>query len=130
MIIWLTEDAQDNWDNFTWDPVKTDDSKKKNYLDDGRDIQAIITGVPSFSVPKEFVEKITIREKLTFPAKEGIYRHDDATLVIKRVGAIAFGDNKGCELSIGAPNVDTLMTIYTLVRQNKLAPDDDWGEAG
>ena len=89
------------------------------------------------SFPEELVEKVTLKDRIHRGFRiEGIYRHEGATLMVKtesRVHSEMMADRiereEWQEISVVAPNVEKLKAIYTLVRQSKLAPEENWDDA-
>ena len=88
-------------------------------------------------VPKEMVEKFTFEERISSNLRaEGIYRHGGAEMLIKIVAEVHDDSSiyPGTDLkweilqkiSISAPSVASLKEIYTLMRQGKLSPVENW----
>ena len=88
------------------------------------------------NIPEELIEKVTLKNRIHRGFRvEGIYRHEGATLMVRtesRVHSEMMANSIECEewqeISVAAPNVEKLKTIYTLVRQSKLAPEENWDD--
>lgn len=80
---------------------------------------------PFPSIPQDSIECITIRTSIEGASNfraEGIYRHEGAELVVKT----DWNKKYFQALFITAPSVDIARKILTLVRQGKLAPNENW----
>lgn len=114
--------------------VETNRNTGKKYISVYGDVFDPTEDVPS--VPINLIEKVTLRDCIYRGLRtEGIYRHEGAEMVVKtrvRVHSEMMADTiereESQEVSISAPSVDVLKMIYTLVRQGKLAPQENWEE--
>ncbi|OGZ35183.1 MAG: hypothetical protein A2V60_02085 [Candidatus Portnoybacteria bacterium RIFCSPHIGHO2_01_FULL_39_19] len=86
-------------------------------------------------IPEELIEKVTVKDYRIYRGfrTEGIYRHEGATLMLKTFSEVHgsfMGDHVERDdhqsISISAPSVKALKAIYTIVRQGKLEPEEDW----
>lgn len=87
-------------------------------------------------IPEELIEKVTLQDRIYRGFRfEGIYRHEGATLLIKtrvncekvytRDSEYAYRE-EWQDISASAPSAEELKAIYTLVRQGKISPDENW----
>ncbi|MDP2930693.1 MAG: hypothetical protein Q8N56_03770 [bacterium] len=113
--------------------VKTDGDSGRKYISVYEDPSNPASEIPS--IPEELIEKVTIKDYHIYQGfrTEGIYRHEGAVLMLK-IHIEIERDFKGGgmerlewqDVSISAPSVETLKAIYTMVRQGKLKPEEDW----
>lgn len=86
---------------------------------------------PTINIPEclgELTEKVTAQESIFngFRA-DGVYRHNGATLVATT--EISHPSNHFYQkVNISGPSVEMVKTIYSLFRQGKLAPEENWEE--
>ena len=80
-------------------------------------------------IPVNLIEKVTLREIIfTGLRTEGVYRLNGAEMVI-RTTPLNGEYNGYCQsIHASAPSVESLKKIYTLVRQGKLDPGENWEE--
>jgi len=101
--------------------LHVDNLSGKKYVFD-----TVHVGDPTSTIPEalnELVEQVTVRETIhTGFRYDGIYRVDDAVLTASHTG-----DSQ--ELRISGPSVESVNTIYSLFRQDKLQPEENWGNA-
>ena len=112
--------------------VDTNDDTGKKYLSIYEEELDPLLGI----IPEEIVERVTMKEKIYRNFRpEGIYHHEGAELVVKTEVMIhsniyvkKIERDEYQDLSISGPSVKVVKTIYSLVRQKKLDPDENWGE--
>lgn len=126
MFFWLKEGAESKLDAKELS-IKTHRTGTK-YVDVYGGIDEPIVGVPS--IPKELIERITLKDSIHRGFRtEGVYRHNGATLVVKGSSYWSGLDKIECQdITAGASTISALVAIYTLVRQGKLSPEENWGE--
>lgn len=111
--------------------VETHENSGKKYIDARCDNPIDPTFVFP-NIPRELIEKITLKGRIDVSFRaEGIYRHDDAVLLLETHSWVERSDDDLVsttwqDVSVSAPSIEKLKTIYSLVRQGKLQPEDDW----
>ncbi|OGZ32235.1 MAG: hypothetical protein A3H02_00840 [Candidatus Niyogibacteria bacterium RIFCSPLOWO2_12_FULL_41_13] len=114
--------------------VKTHSNSGKKYLNIYEDV--FDPTMDALNIPEELIEKVTLRDRIYRGFRmEGIYRNEGATLMVKTEGRTR-SDMMGNyieheewqDISVAAPNLEKLRIIYTLVRQNKLSPEENWDD--
>jgi hypothetical protein len=88
------------------------------------------------AIPEDIIDFVTIEETLEAERylPQGVYRHDGAELVAKNDVSIYpsfFGKGEnivthGQKVSIVSPTIRKAFVIYTLFRQGKLSPEENW----
>jgi hypothetical protein len=113
--------------------VETHRNSGKKYIV----IEDAIDPASNVNVPEGLIERVTLKEIIYRGLRaEGIYRHRDATLRVKTGRSVDPGTvedriqrEEWQEISVAAPNVEQLKTIYTLVRQKRLPPEENWDDS-
>ncbi|XOU93865.1 MAG: hypothetical protein ACNFW9_03390 [Candidatus Kerfeldbacteria bacterium] len=86
-------------------------------------------------IPEEFIEEITIQDHQIDNENctriEGIYRHEGAVLQCHLQIILTNNGMNECArdimvISITAPNLKSLQTIYTQFRLGKIEPEENW----
>lgn len=140
MYIWLNDGAEEEIEALKEEGrlgdvrVDTAHSSGKKYLSVYGNIFSPTVGV--LDVPEELIERVTFQDRIYRGLRtEGVYHHEDATLLVKtevRVHSEMMADRiereEWQDISVSAPNMEKLRAIYTLVRQGKLSPDENWGD--
>lgn len=140
MYIWLKDDAEAELDKLKEQGllenthVQTKRGTGKKYITIHDDPMDPTSDDVSFLAP--LTEKVTFKSTIHRGFRtDGIYRHEGATLLVRtqiRVHSELMCHNiereVSQEISILAPSVEKLKAIYTLVRQGKLAPEENWGD--
>ncbi|MDP2860186.1 MAG: hypothetical protein Q8N98_00565 [bacterium] len=114
--------------------VKADTSRNagRKYISIYGDVFDPTTDVPN--IPDELIEKVTYKDRIYRGFRtEGVYRHEGAEMVVKtevKVHSEMMADTiereEYQEINVSAPSIEALKAIYTLVRQGKLAPEENW----
>ncbi len=115
--------------------VNTCRNSRRKYVNVYEDVFDPAAEIPN--IPEELIERVTLKDNIYRGfCVEGVYRHEGATLLVRNKSE-AYRDGMGDyavreelqRISVSAPNVEKLKVIYTLVRQRKLAPEENWGDA-
>lgn len=124
MFLWLKESAEKKLDPKEW-CIRTHRTGAK-YVEVSGAVDEFIVGIPS--IPQEFIERVTLKDTIYRGSRnEGVYRHNGATLVVKSSTYFSAFDQVACQdITVGAPTICALVAIYTLVRQGKLLPEENW----
>ena len=112
--------------------VETHRNSGKKYIATYEDAFDPTADVPN--IPDELIEKVTLKDRIYRGLRtEGVYRHEGAVLLVKsrvEVHSEMMADKiereEWQDISVSAPNAAVLKAIYTLVRQGKLAPEENW----
>ena len=108
--------------------VEIDRPTGKKYVEVHGDVFFPTTEIPYIS--SDLIERVTFKDVIWRGLKtEGIYRHRGAELVVKtgpRHNPTPSEPGEIQEIAVSAPNLESLREIYTLVRQGKLAPEENW----
>jgi hypothetical protein len=140
MYIWLKNGAEEQLATLKEQGL-LGDIRVETHRNSGKKYVTVYEDVfdPASNVnfPEELIEKVTLKDRIHRGFRvEGIYRHEGATLMVKtgsRVHSEMMADHiereEWQEISVAAPNVEKLKSIYTLVRQSKLAPEENWDDA-
>ncbi len=79
------------------------------------------------TIPEKFIAKVTSRERILRNfCREGIYEYEGVTLMVRN--DFSHGHHVQ-EIRMHGPSLKSLKAIYTLVRQDKLTPTENWGES-
>jgi hypothetical protein len=82
-------------------------------------------------VPPGMIERFTVKDNIYQGLRqEGLYYLPSGAkmLLFTLVYYSDFGANRYQEISASAPSIDALREIYTLVRQEKICPIEDWDD--
>jgi hypothetical protein len=81
---------------------------------------------PPLDVPQDLIECVTLREGeiLGYLRRQGVYKRDGSRLVLETHQYTKGGYFQNMEGS--GPTIASLMELYSLVRQGKLWPEEDW----
>jgi len=101
----------------------------KKYVSIKCDLMDVTITLPT--IPDSSIERVTAKdviEQYRGFRQEGIYRYKGAVLVVKTKsnGQAGMDRQEWQEVNVSAPTVVILREIYTLVRQGKLSPDENW----
>jgi len=128
MYIWLKDGAEERLRVC----VETDRSTGKKYIPCHGD--PFVFPEYLHNIPADLIERVTFKERIYRGLRtDGIYRHEGAELVATtevrvhpemETGRIQREEWQGIMAS--APTIATLKTIYTLFRQGKLQPAENW----
>ena len=83
----------------------------------------------TLAIPQDVIDKVTYTDKIYADLRQqGIYRHRGGEMVVNTM----YDHSDEChyeyqEIGISAPSLEVLKEIYTLVRQRKLEPEENWG---
>ena len=136
MYLWLKEDGAEGLEALKekgllgWDfRPETHRGTGKKFLGVYEDLDPILE-----VVPEEIVGRVTMKEQIYRNFRsEGVYRHEGAELTVKtdlRIHSESTATNiereEYQEISVSGPSVRAAKTIFTLVRQGKLLPEENW----
>lgn len=81
-------------------------------------------------VLSELVERVTVKERIFRGFRvEGVYRHNGATLTVRtETRSLEYLQEVWQWVNISSPSVEAAKAIYSLLRQGKLTPDENWEE--
>ena len=136
MFIWLKDGAGEKLADLKKQgllgdvKVETNRDTGKKYVPIYGDVFDPAAAVPI--IPTDLIERVTLQDRIHRGLRtEGVYRHDGAELVLKtdisfNSGPFDEEDREYQNVNVSAPSVKLLKEIYTLVRQGKLAPEENW----
>lgn len=139
MFIWLKKGAEENLvalkeQEILWDvKVETDRGTGKRYIHVYEDVFDPATEIPD--IPTDLIERVTLKDVIYRGLRtEGVYHCGVGTVMVVKtevkIHSEMMADTIEREefqrISISAPSVEALKSIYTLVRQGKLAPEENW----
>jgi len=113
--------------------VEKDKESSKSYISIWEDVFSPVTELPN--VPEELIEKVTVKEHRICRGlrKEGIYHHEGTTLMVttkRTVHSEMMAESVEVEerqyIDVSAPTIAKLKTVFSMLRQGKLTPDEDW----
>ena len=145
MYIWLTEKAKKQFKKRDVDwacgkkefeflgdvRVETHENSGKKYIDVRCDNPMDLTFIFP-DIPQELIEKITLKGRIEVNFRTaGIYHQDDALLLLESRSFIERSSEDLIlvtwqDVSASAPTIEKLKNIYSLVRQGKLQPEENW----
>ncbi len=140
MYIWLKKGVEEQLATLKEQGL-LGDVRVETHRDSGKKYvtvyEDVLDPVSDVNFPEELIERVTLKDEIHRGFRvEGIYRHEGATLMVKtrsKVHSEMMADHIEREewqiISVAAPNMEKLKTIYTLVRQSKLAPEENWDDA-
>ena len=132
MYLWLKQGAEEQLQFFKEQGlvgdlrVITDDSSGKKYINTYTEVGNPINEI--VECLGDLTEKVTSQNRIYrgFRA-EGVYRHNGATLMAKTSGNFHDHLQESWQwVNISGPSIEAVETIYSLFRQGKLAPEENW----
>lgn len=115
--------------------VEKDKESGKSYIAIWEDIFSPVTEFPN--VPEELIERVTVKEHKIYKGlrKEGIYYHEGTTLMVTTIINVyseMMAESVEVEeyqyINVSAPTIEKLKVAFSMLRQGKLTPDENWGK--
>ena len=107
--------------------VETDRTPGKKYINTYTEVSD-----PTSEIAEalgDLTEKVTAKDHIVCGLRaDGVYRHNGATLTVKT--GMYYQDSREVWqlVSVSGPSVEAVNTIYSLFRQGKLTPEENWEE--
>ena len=131
MYLWLKQGAEEQLQFFKEQGlvgdlrVETDRTSGKKYINTYTEVSD-----PTSEIAEalgDLTEKVTAKDHIVCGLRaDGVYRHNGATLTVKT--GMYYQDSREVWqlVSVSGPSVEAVNTIYSLFRQGKLAPEENW----
>lgn len=137
MYIWLKKGAEKRLEELQQKGFLGKELKPETHRGTGRKYLRVyeeLDPLPDAIPEEELVECVTTKERIHRNFRpEGVYRHEGAELTVKtevrihsETSATNIEREEYQEFLISGPSVKAVRTIFTLVRQGKLAPEENW----
>ena len=135
MYLWLKQGAEEQLQAFKEQGlvgdlrVETDHISGKKYI-----LTYTEVSDPTSEIAEalgDLTERVTAKDRIVSGLRaEGVYRHNGATLTVKTGMHSYEGYSREVwqRVNISGPSVETVKAIYSLFRQGKLTPEENWGK--
>ena len=132
MYLWLKQDVEEQLrvlkeQGLVGDlRVETDRTSGKKYISMYTEV-----GDPTSEIAEvlgDLAERVTAKDRIFRGLRaQGVYRHNGATLTVKTgMQSRDYSQEVWQWVNISGPSVETVEVIYSLFRQGKLTPEENW----